>query len=85
MITWAEIKTDSKLIDSKFLLKAKFGNPTKMSLKDIIAYWNHWVSKNKGDLFSFGVDSNSDKGKVMRTMIKAKVVIVARILQRAIC
>ena len=65
MITWGEIKADPKsLINPKFLLKAKLGNPTRMSLKDITAYWNHWVFKNKkGDPFSFGADSNSDKGK----------------------
>ena len=40
-----------------------------MSLKDITAYWNHWVSKDKkGDPFSFSLDdiddnSNSDQDK----------------------
>ena len=48
-------------------MKAKLGNPTRMSLKDIAAYWNHWVSKDKkGDPFSFSlddIDDNSDSNK----------------------
>lgn len=61
-IPWSEIKADQKsLIASRFLLKAKLANPTRMSLQDITAYWNHWVSKDqKGDPFSFGFDGDDD-------------------------
>jgi len=63
-ITWGKIKTDPKsLINPEFLLKTKLGNPTRMSLKDISAYWNHWISKDKeGDPFSF-LDDSSVKGE----------------------
>ena len=62
-IPWAEVKTDQKsIISSRFLLKAKIGNPTRMSLNDITDYWIHWVSKDKkGDPFCFGVDGEGDK------------------------
>lgn len=62
-VTWGEIKTDPEsLIAPRFLLKAKLGNPTRMSLKDLTAYWDHWASKDKkGDPFSFSLDGNSDK------------------------
>jgi len=65
MIPWSEIRTDPEsLIDSRFLLKTKLSNPTRMSLKDITVYWNHWVSKEKKrDPFSFIPDNSSEKGK----------------------
>jgi hypothetical protein len=74
-IAWGKIKTDSEsLIDPRFLLEAKLGNPTRMPLQSITAYWKHWVSQEKkGDPFSFispdgegdkgESDANSDKGK----------------------
>ena len=65
MIPWGEIRTDPEsLINSRFLLKTKLSNPTRMSLKDITAYWNHWVSKDrKRDSFSFIPDNSSEKDK----------------------
>jgi hypothetical protein len=74
-IPWGKVKTDPEsLIDPEFLLEAKLGNPTRMSLQDITAYWKHWASKDKeGNPFSFIAsdvvgdkgesDENSDKGK----------------------
>ena len=63
-ITWREIKADPEsFIVSRFLLKTKLENPTRMSLKDVTAYWKHWVLQDKkGDPFSFSLDDNSDQG-----------------------
>jgi hypothetical protein len=65
-VTWGEIKADPKsLIHPKFLLKVKLENPTRMSLQNISAYWNHWAFKaKKGDSFSFSLEEVSDEGKV---------------------
>jgi hypothetical protein len=64
-ITWGEIQSDPEsLISPRFLLKVKLENPTRMPLKDITAYWNHWASKDqKGDPFSFDLNEPSEKGK----------------------
>lgn len=48
------VKDPKSLIASRFLLKAKLENPSRMSLVAINMYWNHWVDKSrKGDPFSF--------------------------------
>ena len=54
-ITWGVIeKNPHSLINPRFLLEPKIGNPTRMKLKDIKIYWNSWVLKEaKGDPFSF--------------------------------
>jgi len=65
-IPWSEVRTDAQsLIDPGFLLGAILENPTRMSLKDITAYWKYWVSKDKGgDPFSFlGTDDNSNNSR----------------------
>ena len=54
------------MIDPRFLLEAKLGNPTRMSLSAVTAYWKHWSSKSqKGDPFSFLNldDSDDDRDK----------------------
>jgi hypothetical protein len=60
------------VINSRFLLDTKLGNPTRMSLQKITSYWTHWVSKDKKkDPFSFisfvgdsqGDDDESNRGE----------------------
>ena len=66
-ITWGTISSDPEsLIDPRFLLDAKLGNPTRMTLTNITSYWNHWVSKQKkGDPFFFlSVDDDSDRSGI---------------------
>ena len=73
-IAWSEIRTDPEsLINPRFLLKAKLSNPTRMTLKDITAYWNHWASKgSKSDPFAFRLDSSSNRGKEGNSSGKGK-------------
>jgi hypothetical protein len=66
-ITWGTIDSDPEsIIDPKFLLELNLRNPTRMSLKDVTAYWKHWVSSEKeGDPFSFSsLEDDSDRDKV---------------------
>jgi len=52
------------MIDPRFLLEAKLGNPTRMSLRAVTAYWKHWSFKGqKGDPFSFLNLDDSDDGR----------------------
>jgi len=73
-VAWSEIRTDPEsLINPRFLLKAKLSNPTRMTLKDITAYWNHWASKGrKSDPFSFRPDNSSYGGKEGNSSGKGK-------------
>ena len=64
-ITWGVInRSPTKLIDPKFLVKPKLGNPLRMHVNDIEVYWNDWVTREEeGDPFSFHVFKGKGKEK----------------------
>jgi hypothetical protein len=61
-ITWGVVnKNPLKLIHPRFILNNKIGDPNRMRLKDLEAYWKDWVLKeSEGDPFSF---RGGEKGK----------------------
>jgi len=53
-ITWSQIDREPlALIHPRFILEAKIGDPTRMSVDDIKAYWGAWAKQSGGFPFSF--------------------------------
>ena len=51
------------MIHSRFILKSKIGNPTRMGRVEVEEYWQAWVTlQTKGDPFSF-VSYGKGKGR----------------------